>query len=1362
MSRRSTVSVAESGSGNVSLPTLEEVDFEGSSSITPGDLRNSSSSLRQGAAGSSSTLQQPLSPALKSYTRPLSGGGSPRSSSSSGLISRFGRFGSTGPGTTSSRNDGNISQRRSSWIKSNSTRLALARVYRGYSIGDYALVMSKRKKPPIWVVDDDRGGIPSISDDLESNESDDTELYLLNKYGFPDGEGNYPFERKGPYLYVLCTIKQVHYEENEVFWTVMREDNGQDMRGDAGFMAPIHTDEGLNAAQKAAAFSRAIAISSYPNEDIDGDWERDQNQTGKKRSIFSCMLNCCCMCCCFPFYCFYQCLRRIKQTEAYAGMLRHAKNVLDGVYMISFRITSVNVIAFFLLWYLFIDDIKLAFLAPSVDETLAYLNLVVWIVLVLELVFETFARPEGWYDLVRSDKAYTPHTARFISGVHLFVESISLLLFVPVFHCVFTGQHTCSSRTSFSFFEARLIAVSGRVSQAFVWRLLQGIQRWRVFGLVRLWRNAWINRAFKKDENPIELEKRRRKELLRNTSNDDDSMSTIDDDDGDGDTVGEYGGKRLKRDGLVPHGDFNYNYSNDQHRQQQQQLSATKTKKDNESSESMIKATNIGTALMTVNSYRALFLFCLLSSCFPMLFLLNDTWVVDSAGSEMVEYLQAINLQDADNYTGEDDSVDCDYFFESVEAWVNTLNNQFDEQKKLLTYPLISISIRPPRCYDRFNGNDSVIGDLKFHVGDNCPSWNWPEEGYNGPCIQGEHYNITQEASSLLDVAKDLNLRVGSLNTFETSLKPSNFTFAISATSNYDEFSRAGAFRSFFLQLLLFVTIIWMLVQLRSDMVELALGSLRSMLRIIARYASNPLAPAGNNEVYHRQGTKSIASSDTGSSGDEDTEEEDNQVLRSYETEQLVSAVTKITGLLRKCWGVAGANIISTNLASRDGDIEVFNPTVPGKNVFALFAFATITDFDHALKGLEGDVMILINDVASVLHNEVFRWGLGDSGQCNRNLGSSFIMVFKIGSVMDVVERLEEATRVIFSTGYGKSSTSQKQRRIIDRRRPKFSTSAQLPNAVKGLTTDLYAEKDVAMEAMAQARQLSLERIPGISTFADRAVIGMLKSFAGINRDTALRAWSQDFRLKKDGGLNSSITDESDKISSGIPWPVNMIFGMDAGWAVEGAVGSKYKIDATYLSPHMNMAARMMSACKHYGVTILLSQDVRDLLSEPAKTKMRNLDRVTVKGSSKIQNIYTYDAQAKGADFFLYSESDEQADQRAKNYDPSIWDKDPDLRAMRNHISEDFEQEFNAGMKAYYDGDWDLAIKKLEEANNIMVEAAIDEEDLYYELNNSPERKELYRKTASDPPSMYLINFMKSYGGKAPDDWDGWHPLLSK
>jgi hypothetical protein len=547
------------------------------------------------------------------------------------------------------------------------------------------------------------------------------------------------------------------------------------------------------------------------------------------------------------------------------------------------------------------------------------------------------------------------------------------------------------------------------------------------------------------------------------------------------------------------------------------------------------------------------------------------------------------------------------------------------------------------------------------------------------------------------------------------------------------------------------VTVLGGLSVFRRDAEDLVLGPLRSMLKIVARYAKNPLAQAESSSKDN-QSVLSDSESEPSSHGDEDENSQEDG-FGTYETEQLITAVAKITDLLRKCWGVAGADIISTNLASREGALaEVFNPTVPGKSVYALFAFAAINGFDHALKCLGGDVMILINDVAAVLHGEVYRWGFGDSGQCNKNLGAAFLMVFRIGLVKEVLEKLEEATQVVFSTSDAKKLTVKKKAKVspanvrstsadtLKASAGRIAAARNTPHALK------QKHQNNQHDAMADAMKMPLQSLPGISTFTDRAVIGMLKSFSGIHRDNKLRAWSRDFRLSAGVGAFS----------------VNMIFGMDAGWAVEGAVGSEYKIDATYLSPHVNMASRMMSACKHYGVTILLSEAVQELMSDTARTKLRNLDRVTVKGSTRIQKLYTFDARHKGADFFLFSRSDEQADLEAERYIPSIWNTDQDLKAMRHHVTDDFEMEFNMGMKAYYDGDWPAAIKKLEHANEIMVDAAMEEGYLHDEMDDSPDRKELYRSETADGPCSYLIGFMKSKGGVAPEGWAGWHPLLSK
>jgi len=43
---------------------------------------------------------------------------------------------------------------------------------------------------------------------------------------------------------------------------------------------------------------------------------------------------------------------------------------------------------------------------------------------------------------------------------------------------------------------------------------------------------------------------------------------------------------------------------------------------------------------------------------------------------------------------------------------------------------------------------------------------------------------------------------------------------------------------------------------------------------------------------------------------------------------------------------------------------------------------------------------------------------------------------------------------------------------------------------------------------------------------------------------------------------------------------VNMGFGLHVGWGIEGSIGSYYKIDASYLSPHVNITARLEAATR--------------------------------------------------------------------------------------------------------------------------------------------------------------------------------------
>ena len=89
----------------------------------------------------------------------------------------------------------------------------------------------------------------------------------------------------------------------------------------------------------------------------------------------------------------------------------------------------------------------------------------------------------------------------------------------------------------------------------------------------------------------------------------------------------------------------------------------------------------------------------------------------------------------------------------------------------------------------------------------------------------------------------------------------------------------------------------------------------------------------------------------------------------------------------------------------------------------------------------------------------------------------------------------------------------------------------------------------------------------------------------------------------------------------------NIGCGLHFGWAIEGAIGSKKKIDATYISPHVNFSEFLESSTKDYGVPILISEPFHRLLSPNAQLYCRQVDNIKRRDSEdKIVGLFTYDA----------------------------------------------------------------------------------------------------------------------------------------
>jgi hypothetical protein len=56
----------------------------------------------------------------------------------------------------------------------------------------------------------------------------------VNKYGFSHAEGRTDLEKTGPYTFVLATVKHVHFDEDDRYYTVVRADTGTEQRSDSG------------------------------------------------------------------------------------------------------------------------------------------------------------------------------------------------------------------------------------------------------------------------------------------------------------------------------------------------------------------------------------------------------------------------------------------------------------------------------------------------------------------------------------------------------------------------------------------------------------------------------------------------------------------------------------------------------------------------------------------------------------------------------------------------------------------------------------------------------------------------------------------------------------------------------------------------------------------------------------------------------------------------------------------------------------------------------------------------------------------------------------------------------------------------
>ena len=398
-----------------------------------------------------------------------------------------------------------------------------------------------------------------------------------------------------------------------------------------------------------------------------------------------------------------------------------------------------------------------------------------------------------------------------------------------------------------------------------------------------------------------------------------------------------------------------------------------------------------------------------------------------------------------------------------------------------------------------------------------------------------------------------------------------------------------------------------------------------------------------------------------------------------YETVMLERSLMKIGGLLQVGFGAAGADIIAKNMGR--GELALMEP---GHKITSIFGFGIIEDFTDTVSCLEEDITQYINSIANIVHTGTSSY----FGAPNKNIGSAFLLAWKIcdGSLPGLVDP--------------RDPPDDTEGVMVQERTVLRASRSEMTHAWPHLAGDGKFSRIVDPQEMVDSALAAILRIR----------IGVEKA----NNDGTFATFVAHPKMIKRFGH----------------FKINMGFGLHIGWAIEGAIGSKFKIDASYLSPNVNLSARLEAATHQFHTPMLMSHWFVDEMSDEAKQLCRLIDRVTVKGSEIPMGVYTFDINVMVRDADAYGPRfDSVGVQEPVDFGEHKW------KTLRSGAPASFYATFDTAVNTYIAGDWGQAKTLLEQC-----------------LSVKPD----------DGPTQSLMNVMKKNNFQKPNDWKGYRALTSK
>ncbi|KAJ0403069.1 hypothetical protein P43SY_009136 [Pythium insidiosum] len=384
---------------------------------------------------------------------------------------------------------------------------------------------------------------------------------------------------------------------------------------------------------------------------------------------------------------------------------------------------------------------------------------------------------------------------------------------------------------------------------------------------------------------------------------------------------------------------------------------------------------------------------------------------------------------------------------------------------------------------------------------------------------------------------------------------------------------------------------------------------------------------------------------------------------QGFETALLELTLTKVGTLMQVGFGAAGADIIGKNMGS--GDLD---PMLPGKKITAIYGFCDIRQFTDTTECLQEDVMVYVNKLGNIMHTGTHHY----YGMANKNVGDAFLLSWK----------------------------------ICDGELPCFARFTDCPTEEDRVQVNQTVRCPPNAGAGSKIRRITPTEM------ADSALTAFIKCM--IDLDNA----------NTDGPLTEYLVRENVIRRFGPQFRIKMGFGMHVGWAVEGAIGSRFKIDATYISPHVEMADRLEAGSKMFGTPINLSHWLAALLSPGARKFLRKMDRMSIRGVDTPLTVYTFDVTVMKKGF-----GTPKVDPATGMQQPVDFENDPEYVEIREGLEPAFLESAASAVEAYISGDWAKSRHYLAHAQQIR---------------------------PNDGPCKHLMGVLKENNFEAPPDWKGY------